>query len=148
MIINNVHCITIKHHLTVRTRMLGDQGQASVRQDKSSAILPNPNQKAIPLTVHSNRPSRLRDPNERHRVKTRLSRKGKCRRERLELHSACQEPLKRGMGDVNEHSPDPQRHGQSPIRHAVAQPLTKSSRTAGRNGSSKNPENRGDRLKV
>lgn len=46
------------------------------------------------LTVHSDRSSRLRDPDERHWVQTRFSRKRKRRRERLKLHSAGEQPLK------------------------------------------------------
>lgn len=60
----------------------------------------NQSQKGAVLTVHSDRPRRLRDPNERHRVKTRLSREGECRGERLELHSAREQPLQRAAEDT------------------------------------------------
>ena len=60
----------------------------------------NHSQKGAVLTAHSDRPRRLRDPDERHRVKTRLGREGQCRGERLELHSAREQPLQRAAGDT------------------------------------------------
>lgn len=63
-------------------------GQAKIRESRSTS-----DQKAGLLTVDCNRSSRLRDPNKSHGVKTGLSGQGERRRQRLELHSAGQEPL-------------------------------------------------------
>ena len=60
----------------------------------------NHSQKGAVLTVHSDRPRRLRDPNKRHRVKTRFGREGERRGERLELHSAREQSLQRAAEDV------------------------------------------------
>lgn len=67
-----------------------------MRQAESAAVLPDLSHREIVLTVHGDHASRLGDPNERHRVQTRFSRKGQSRREGLELHSAHEEPLEQG----------------------------------------------------
>lgn len=59
------------------------------------------------LTIHSNRPRRLRDPNKRHWVKTRLSREGERRGERFKLNSTREQPLEQVTEDGNEHGPNP-----------------------------------------
>ena len=59
------------------------------------------------LTIHSNRPRRLRDPNKRHWVKTRLSREGERRGERFKLHSTREQPLEQVTEDSSEHGPNP-----------------------------------------
>ena len=65
----------------------------------------NHSQKGAVLTVHSDRPRRLRDPNKRHWVKTRFGREGERRGERLELHSTREQSLQRAAEDAVSETP-------------------------------------------
>lgn len=67
-----------------------------MRQDRHSALPADLKSERNLLTVYSDGPSRPWDPNERHWVKSRFRWEGKCRGERLELHSTGEEPLKQG----------------------------------------------------
>ena len=78
----------------------------------------NHSQKGAVLTVHSDRPRRLRDPDERHRVKTRLGREGESRGERLELHSAREQPLQRVAEDTVSAAPTLTQSPRSASRNA------------------------------
>ena len=78
----------------------------------------NHSQKGAVLTVHSDRPRRLWDPDERHRVKTRLGREGESRGERLELHSAREQPLQRVAEDTVSAAPTLTQSPRSASRNA------------------------------
>lgn len=84
-----------ERHLSVCHLSAGEDGKMGAAQE--SAALPNGTQKGVPLTIHSDCPRRLWDPNKRHRVKTRLSGKGQRCGERLELHTTGQQPLECGQ---------------------------------------------------
>lgn len=62
------------------------------------------NHRGTLLTIHSDHPCSLWDPDQCHRVQTRFRRKGECCRKRLELHSAGEKPLQ----EVKEHCEEAQ----------------------------------------
>lgn len=92
---HDLHTLTSQRTPPVCHLSAGEDGKMRAAQE--SAALPNGTQKGVPLTIHSDCPRRLWDPNKRHRVKTRLSGKGQRCGERLELHTTGQQPLECGQ---------------------------------------------------